>query len=427
VTAHEAPRRYDQDFEAQAGVRLQSPDQPVAEHGGRRPEAAVSVRLGHIHRQAGRRLAQHLAGRTIAGIAVAGHLDLESSPVVGSAEESQVEETSALRLRARPVAGRRKDEALECPAGRAQCSRCGESGDTCSESGRGDSAADATARQHRFIVAKRAPVGLVRQRVRAVHDAGVDGGHHERRDPGVEVVVVPGKRDRGLAGRARLRRRAQRVRVGEFFTQRRVRGGFLDHIQQTGGGAAGHAAAHRFHAHLHARARLREALHRLLLQKEHTHVGRDRVESAAVHDACAGFAGARLVALDHAADPLDFAGQVAIVGAGLGADPHQRLAMQRVGPDSGHHHTGAGAHRAQRFTVVGVGDHDRQLRGALSQRAAQRDELRFGSSGDRQPQGPAPAVLLEQVAGQDLPDEAGCAEKGQVQRRWFHTRARPVP
>jgi tRNA (adenine37-N6)-methyltransferase len=74
-----------------------------------------------------------------------------------------------------------------------------------------------------------------------------------------------------------------------------------------------------------------------LLEEQHAEVRRDRVEAAAVHDACARGARGGFVALDHAPDPLHFAGEVAIVGARGSAQAFdQRLAVHRVGPDGRH-------------------------------------------------------------------------------------------
>ena len=49
----------------------------------------------------------------------------------------------------------------------------------------------------------------------------------------------------------------------------------------------------------------------LLLKEEHTEIGRQRIESAAVHDAGAGPPGCLLMSLEHAADRLRLPGQVA--------------------------------------------------------------------------------------------------------------------
>ena len=64
---------------------------------------------------------------------------------------------------------------------------------------------------------------------------------------------------------------------------------------------------------------------------------RDRVEAAGVHDPGAGRAAAVVVRDVHPVDELRLAGEVDVVGAGLGAGGHQRLAVSEVGADGGDH------------------------------------------------------------------------------------------
>ena len=166
-----------------------------------------------------------------------------------------------------------------------------------------------------------------------MHDARVDRRHHEGRDPGLEVGVVLRDGDVGLAKLRRVAVGAQRVGIGELPAQLGIAGGFLDDVEHARDRAARGAAAHRLDPHLHARTGLAVLLHRVLLQEMHAEVGGDRVEAAAVHDAGAGGACRAFVLADHATDPLHLAGQVAVVGAGRGADLDQRLAVERIGTD----------------------------------------------------------------------------------------------
>ena len=170
----------------------------------------------------------------------------------------------------------------------------------------------------------------------------------------------------------------------------------------------------RLHAHLHLGAGLAEARHRLALQEVHAEVRRDRVEAAAVHDARAGFLRRLLVGVDHAADPLRLAGQVAVVRARLGADLDQRLAVERVRADGRDHDARVLAQPAQGVLVRGIRDQQRQLARLQAERAAQRCELRLGAPGHRPLEAVVRAELLGEVAGEDLADEARRAEDDQV-------------
>ena len=105
-----------------------------------------------------------------------------------------------------------------------------------------------------------------------------------------------------------------------------------------------------------------ESLHRLALQEVHAQVRRDGVEAAAMHHARAGLSCRRLVALQHATDPLHLAAEVAVVGPGFGAGLDQRLAVERVRTDRRHDDARRRAELAQRGLVGGVGDNERQRR-----------------------------------------------------------------
>ena len=54
-----------------------------------------------------------------------------------------------------------------------------------------------------------------------------------------------------------------------------------------------------------------------LLQEPHTDVHRHRIESAAMHDTCASLLRARLVLVDHLANPVNFAREIAVMGSGF--------------------------------------------------------------------------------------------------------------
>jgi hypothetical protein len=174
------------------------------------------------------------------------------------------------------------------------------------------------------------------------------------------------------------------------------RGSLLDDVHQAGDGAAGELAAHHLDAHLDPRAGRAESLHCLTLQEVHTHVRRDRVEPATRHDARAGLSGRRLVASQHAADPLHLATEVAVVGPGFSAGLDQPLAMECVLADRRHDDARRRAelvaaqglvHEARRTEgdyVMGRSAHGRTIRhhsaGPAPHAALRREPLRTDSA-----------------------------------------------
>jgi hypothetical protein len=123
------------------------------------------------------------------------------------------------------------------------------------------------------------------------------------------------------------------------------------------------------------------------------------------------------VVLDvHPVDELRLPGQVDVVGACLGAGPHQRLAVQQVGADRADHHARPLGHRAQRLGVGGVGVQQRQLgqrRVLLRQPVAHRHQLAGVAPGERPPA--ALRGVLGEVAGDQLTGEAGRPEEHDVE------------
>ena len=212
---HCVPESSDQ-FEPQTRVPGQPLDKPVAENGRRCPEAAGGRGLGRVEREAGAGLAEHLAGRAVAGIAIAGDLDLQRMALRRAAEDADVEEAVALLL------GR--SDLRRAPAGNARAP----SGSAARPAAAMKAPSPApmlvaaarplkpSPREHGLVVAEVSAIRLLRQGVRAMDDAGVDRRHHERCDPRLEVGVVLRERDVGLPKLRRVAVRAQRIRVREL-------------------------------------------------------------------------------------------------------------------------------------------------------------------------------------------------------------------
>ena len=143
-----------------------------------------------------------------------------------------------------------------------------------------------------------------------------------------------------------------------------------------------------------------------LLEEVHADVHRDRIETAAVHDAGARFLRAFVVRVDHLANPLRFASQVAIVGGMFHARGHEVRAVQRIRPDGREHDARARGEFAQRVGVRAVGYDDRQVLCRWSQFAAHAAKLLFAATGDRPAQPFVQAVLPEQVFRDELSRES---------------------
>ena len=73
----------------------------------------------------------------------------------------------------------------------------------------------------------------------------------------------------------------------------------------------------------------------MLREQVDAEIRRDRIEPAAVDDACPRLPGAGVVAIDRVADEVHLAGQIAIIGALLGAGGGEFAPVHRVGPDGG--------------------------------------------------------------------------------------------
>ena len=96
--------------------------------------------------------------------------------------------------------------------------------------------------------------------------------------------------------------------------------------------------------------------HGLPLQIPGAQVRGNRIEAAARDDARARFPCGVLVLGDHLANPMRFAGEIAVVAPVRRAHLDQGVAEQRVGADGGNDHAGLAGERGQCCFVIGVGD-----------------------------------------------------------------------
>src|ERR1700733_7669953 len=93
------------DLEGQPRARNQALNQAVAKDGGRRPEAPGLGGLVNVQSQARGGLTQHLAGGTVAGIAISGPPGAQMLSSRGYAEKAQIKRATALSLGARALTG----------------------------------------------------------------------------------------------------------------------------------------------------------------------------------------------------------------------------------------------------------------------------------------------------------------------------------
>ena len=337
-------------------------------------------------------LGDHPRGGAVARVTVAGHAGLQLPAVGGLADKQHVVEAVFALFLARAFAGLGR---VLTGQGAVVGHRLG-----------GGLALLAGAGEDHLVVHELIAVGVAQQLVGAVYVTGVDGRHHERRQPGVQLVVV----DR--LPRLRLLRaleaRRQGKRVGEQLVDLRVLLGGHQGRLQAGGGTAGEGALHLAHPALHAGQVGAQVLLGVLLQEVHAHIERDRIKPAGKHDPRAARLGGLAVGVDHLAHPRRLAAQIHIVRTGLGAGRHQRLAVQLVRPHRGQHHAGALRQRLQGLRLVGVGG-DQRHRIRHADFLAHRLQLLLAAAGHGPLHVAIGAVLLMQILRHQPAGEAAGA------------------
>ncbi len=275
--------------------------------------------------------------------------------------------------------------------------------------------------QQRLRVAEVAAVRVIEQGIRAANDARVEGRHHEGPRPRLEVRVVFRLETVGTVRPAAFALRIEAIGIGEQAAHVFVARHFLHHRQQAGGGAAAETAAEAAHAVLDAAAgHTVRALH-LALQKEDSDVGRDAVETARVHDASAAARRRLAVAVDHAANPLQLAGQIAVVRAGGDTRGDQLRSVERVGSDRRADDRGPSRQRREKRLVLAVADDQRQVGGRRAESGAHRFELVATAAADRPAKRRRAAVALGQVLGDQRAGEPGRSPDDDVELSCGHS------
>jgi hypothetical protein len=108
-----------------------------------------------------------------------------------------------------------------------------------------------------------------------------------------------------------------------------------------------------------------------LRREHHPEVARDRVEAARVHDACPGALRGLVVGGDAAVHEEHLTGEVAVVGAGLGARGCQGHAVLHVRPDGRDDDVSAAREVSHGIGVRGVDDEQRPPGGLRPEPARQ--------------------------------------------------------
>ena len=178
-------------------------------------------------------------------------------------------------------------------------------------------------------------------------------------------------------------------------------------------GAAGNAAAEVGDHH----RRLTEGagvvrLH-LPVQLVNTQIGRNGVVAARVHNARAGAGSEFVVLVDGPAYERHLAGQIDVVGAGVGHRGDQRFAVLEVRTDGRGDDAGARGHRIQRRGRVGVGDDERPVLRRWWQLCA--DLLEFGLAATRERDARPGRSMLGEIASGQFAGKAGCAEDDDIE------------
>ena len=148
-------------------------------------------------------------GRGVAGVALRGDPRARSGGPRSCARGSSILKKPFARvfsLGPSPGAGRTRSSSLRGRAGTlSPATSAAEAG---GDRARLHRAPAGRRRRHHLAVAEPAPVGVALQRVAAAHDARVDRGHHERRQP-AELGVALDATQVALACRGRARRRGR--------------------------------------------------------------------------------------------------------------------------------------------------------------------------------------------------------------------------
>ena len=246
-----------------------------------------------------------------------------------------------------------------------------------------------------------------------MHDLGVDAGHDEGREPRLSIFVVDRFADIRLAHAAARVFWAYSVGVLHEFAQLRIIL-YLGHdVDQTRHRAAAGTTAHCLYTTLYLRAVLAEFCMRLLLREPDAEIGRDRVETTIVHDACAGLDRLGLVGIDHASHPLRFTGEIAVVGALPCTGCNQVRAVQGVGAYRADDDARARGHGGHGVGVRRIGyDFWQRLRAEFL-----RDGVKLCpvAAGQRPSKRAGGAVALHEVARKQSPDKTGGAINNEIE------------
>ncbi len=277
-------------------------------------------------------------------------------------DEAGAEEAALAGLLGGALALAREDVAAEEGADRGEGGGAEAADEGGADGGGGEGAPGSGASGHGFSILEAGPVGAAEEGVAAADDAGVDGGHDEGGGPAAEVVVVDGALLVGRGGGFGGAGGVEGVGVREEAAEGAVAADLLDDVEEAGDGAAADPPAGGAEDEANGAGLLLVGLAEVLDHHVDAEVRGDGVEAAAGDDADAGLPGLVVVLVDHAAHPLDLAGDVGVVGLGLDAGGDEGAAVEGEGPHGGAEGPGLGGHGAEGGGVAGVGDEEREVR-----------------------------------------------------------------
>ena len=177
-------------------------------------------------------------------------------------------------------------------------------------------------------------------------------------------------------------------------------------------GAAAHGTAHAAHGQP-STSELRTVGTGSLAREEHSEVARDGVEPARRDDPGPGAPGGLVVRGDHAVDEDHLAGDVAVVGPRLCAGSHQGGPVLDVGPHRRRHDPSTCREAADGVLVHGVDDHQRPLRGGVTEVAGEGLQAAQRATGERDAH--VGSCRCGEVSSRGRPRGSGRAEQDDVE------------
>ena len=128
----------------------------------------------------------------------------------------------------------------------------------------------------------------------------------------------------------------------------------------------------------------------------------------------AGFHGPLVMSVDHAANPLDLAGKVAVVGSRLDAGGHERRSIKCIWPHCRENNVRRAGQVFEGRIVRAVRDDGVERRGLVAETRLERVELVRTAPGNGPAKFAIAAITFQQIVGDELARETSRAEDDDV-------------